>query len=83
LVSIAKSQAAAGKHAGALQIAQVVSDPQERIEALVAAAAAQAEAGLIDEADATCREALQVAQSLGYKHQIVSALVAIAGALPN
>jgi hypothetical protein len=79
LASIAKRLARAGKHAEALQIAQSISQPQERIEALVAAAAAQTEAGLIAEASATCHEALQIA----YKHQSVSALVAIAGVLPN
>jgi tetratricopeptide (TPR) repeat protein len=83
LVSIAKSQAAAHRHAEALQIAQAVSNPQERIQALVAAAAAQAKAGLIADASATCHEALRVAVSLGYRGQIVSALVAIAGVLPN
>jgi len=83
LVSIAKSQAAAGKHAEALLVAQSISPPQERIEALVAAAAAQAEAGLNAEATATCRQALQLVQSLRYESQIVSALVAIVGALPK
>jgi tetratricopeptide (TPR) repeat protein len=83
LASITGSQAAAGKHGEALRIARAVSEPQYRAEALVAAAAAQAEAGLIAEASATCREALQVVQSISYKGQIVSALVAIAGALPN
>ena len=83
LASIAKSEAAAGKHAEALQIAQSISPPQERIEALAAAADAQAKAGLMAEASATCRQALRVAQTLGYKTQIVSALLAIARALPN
>lgn len=83
LASIAISQAAAGKHAEALQIAQNISQPKDRTDALVVAAAAQARAGRIAEASATCREALQMAESLRYKGQIVSALVAIAGVLPN
>jgi tetratricopeptide (TPR) repeat protein len=83
LVSIAKSLARAGKHAEALRIAQSILRPEDRIEALVASAAAQTEAGLNAEATATCRQALQLVQSLRYEHQIVSALVAIAGALPN
>jgi tetratricopeptide (TPR) repeat protein len=83
LADIARSQAAAGKHAEALRVARAVSEPDDRVQALVAAAAAQAKAGLTREASATFHEALQIVQSLSYKGQVVSALVAIGRALPD
>jgi hypothetical protein len=66
-----------------LRVARAVSEPDDRVQALAAAAAAQSKAGLTRAASATCREALQIAQSLRYEHQIVMALVAIAGVLPE
>jgi tetratricopeptide (TPR) repeat protein len=83
LARIAKSLAAAGRLAEALQIGRNIGLPKDRADALVSIAAAQARAGLMGEASATTLQALQATQSLAYKQQIVEVLVAAAEALPN
>jgi tetratricopeptide (TPR) repeat protein len=83
LAGIANSLVAAGRYAEALQIAQSIAQPKDRADALVSIAAAQAKAGLIAQASTTSHHALQVAQSLVHKPQIVSVLLATAEVLPN
>jgi tetratricopeptide (TPR) repeat protein len=83
LASITKSLAAAGRFVDALQITQSIGRPKDRADALVSIAAAQGKAGLTAEASATSHQAIQIAQLLAYKQQIVEVLLAAAEALPN
>jgi len=83
LAAIARKQAAAGKIAEAIEVANAVTGDADRISALVVIAAAQVKAGFPTDAFATFAQALQIAQSLRHKTQVVEALLSIGRELPN
>jgi hypothetical protein len=83
LASIAKSRAGVGKFDQALQVARSIVEPEKRAGALASIAEGQAKAGLSAEASATCAMALEITPSIRYANRRVSALLAIARALPH
>jgi tetratricopeptide (TPR) repeat protein len=83
LASIAKARATAGRIEEAKQLTQHIALGPDRIDALVAIAAAQMKATLMTDALASLAEAMPIAQSLPYKSQTTRALIAIAAGLPD